>query len=331
MEQKLLSNYRITSDESFYFKPVQKQLVQLVEVFAVIPDCKLQNIAIAEPCVQYDYIFDPFFEREIIQIKKGSNIFVVEQWDKVAVDCIYTTIDDVSSKPFHYRRAILQNNGFDLCQPVKDVQDGSILVIDSYAYNQKGDGGYMEIVLGTNINVKKNIKNARVEYLVRNVAGQGVSTEIESRPEVNTDTESCMIRYNYTTRQEMKKTNYVHSIVDWEIIQRNARCIKITDFRKHYPDQDVEGREFDISFEGSVIGVGFRQQLYEMTLNKQVSGSIKNENKMVRMKCFISDKIWDVFSILLCRFSSRMKAVMKINAENRKKKKINRWLVEILI
>jgi len=61
LEQKLLSNYRITSDESFFFKPVQEQLVQLVEVLVKVPECIMQNIAIAEPCVHYDYVFEPFF------------------------------------------------------------------------------------------------------------------------------------------------------------------------------------------------------------------------------------------------------------------------------
>jgi len=333
LEQKLLSNYRITSDESFFFKPVQEQLVQLVEVLVKVPECTMQNIAVAEPCVQYDYVFEPFFEREIKEIKQGSNIFVVEQWDKVAVDCIYATAEDVSNKPFHYRRSVLTKYGVEIKQPVIEVKDGSILVIDSYSYNQKGDGGYMEVVLGTNINVKKNIKSARVEYLVRNVAGQGQWTCIESRDEVSTDAGSCIIRYNYMTHQEMRHTNYVHSLVDWEIIKRNVRCIKLTDFRKDNLNQLVSGKELDISFEGSVIGVGFRHQLYDMTLNKQIVGSIKNDcdNNLVRLKCFISDGVWEIFSLLLHRFSVRMKAVMKINAENRKRKKINKWFVEILV
>lgn len=331
MEQKLLSNFRVVVTENFYVQPVLEHVVKKMDTTIDVPKCNMQSISVADPGVQYDYILEPFSERLLVKQEINENVYIIEQWDGKAVDCVYTTEDDLSRKPFHYRRSILKKQGIKLRPVVKQIVDGSMLIIDSRVYNQKGEGGYMEVVLGTQINVKKNIEDGRVDYLVRNVAGERKWERILSRDEVESDKyHDCIIRYDYATRQEVGLRTYVHSIIDWEMMQRNLRSVKKEDFVR-LTDWDIEGVEVDIVFEGLVIGVGFRRQLYDMTLNKQMVGTIKNENKHVRFKLFTSLEIWKMLKTTLYRFATKMQAVMKINSENRRKKKISKWFVEIKI
>jgi len=155
IEQKLLSNYRVVVVDNFYVRPILEEVVIKMDTIQKVPECDMQSIAVADPGVQYDFILEPFSDRLLIKKEINENVYVIEQWDGQAVDCVYTTEEDVSRKPFHYRRSILEKNGIQLRPVVKQIVDGSMLIIDSMVYNQKGEGGYMEVVLGTQINVKK--------------------------------------------------------------------------------------------------------------------------------------------------------------------------------
>jgi len=163
------------------------------------------------------------------------------------------------------------------------------------------------------------------------VAGERKWQQILSRPELGSDNyHDCIIRYDYGSKQEVGLRTYAHSIIDWEMMQRTLRRVLKEDFVR-LTNQEVDGVDVDITFKGSIIGVGFRRQLYDITLNKQMFGTIKNEGTKVRFKLFTSEGLWRMLKTTLYRFSEKMQAIMKINAENKKKRKVTRWFVEIKI
>jgi len=108
MEQKLLSNFRVVVTENFYVQPVLEHVVKKMDTTIDVPKCNMQSISVADPGVQYDYILEPFSERLLVKQEINENVYIIEQWDGKAVDCVYTTEDDLSRKPFHYRRSILK-------------------------------------------------------------------------------------------------------------------------------------------------------------------------------------------------------------------------------
>jgi len=167
IETAILANFRLTSVElksEIYNCGVshdQKldQMMRLDEPDSLdspqMEQTVLQTIGLLTPFISYDFVFDSVEPRYLKDVTKDSQRFTLEMWGDNVFDCCYFSGEDMRNKPFHYRRACLERKGFKLHPEGKFVHDKSIAVIDSYSYQIGGQGGCYEILLGTNIRVKK--------------------------------------------------------------------------------------------------------------------------------------------------------------------------------
>jgi hypothetical protein len=327
---------RFIMTQFIHFEPKhQARLEVRPEVYKVVvpvvgDNYEKQNSQLMKDFQIYDYEFD-LNVRSISNHVDGSYSYVCEMMDGKILDCIYSTKDEnISHKPFKFRRDFVSHLKCPLLMPSKKKGGNKLFVIDSFPYEQGRIGGYFEYIKDPVIFTRKIIVEGISKYCVKgSMATQREWTSI-AIDETGETIPNLYYAYNYVLKQEMYVVDYSHSIYDWEMIKRNN--FKLSN-NKTFKENTKKGKfyleDYEITYSGNVIGAGMRRNIYDISLGWPVLGTLYNSKDVIKSSVSLPDSHGTSYCDMIeryCRY--REIKVLIVKGKTRKKKElveVQRW------
>jgi len=309
----------------------KKQEVTRVVLHAAEDDYKLQVPQLIDDYQLFDYVFDKT-QREIKKIKYKGHTYVCDIMDEKILDCFYSTQDvNISRKPFHVRRDHVSMLPVGL-KMIGGTATNLLYVVDAMTYEQGKMGGYYEYMSVPVIFVKKKKIEGRYRYCVKgSLATSSKWTAIAE--DLNGDTEpNKYYAYDYKLRKEVYLVDYSHTIFDWEVVKkRNYKNSMKDTFKKNVCEGNYQLVDVEMSIAGKVTGVGFRKNVFDISLGWPVMGTLCNDRDQVKIVFSIPCSHYDNYRVMIESYCVKRGVRVIIHRKHVREKKIyvERWGLKI--